>query len=204
MSTIEDAEKGMTPTNPPPSYKLSQTHHGASQDIAKEISDANTDRRNRSTQHDPAMSRNHAINLSASNAPRTDIGNEPDVDGPTFCALLLRDMSPAARCTLAVHGVSFVCVSYHLFVASFGENCAQAPELTAYLNYLLGAIMGIVCVKLPTILGLHHNFDGSEGAQWVLSGLGWWFAIMVGGWMVTTWTPAHCQTQDIPHESLRG
>ncbi|KAI7209742.1 hypothetical protein KC343_g3271 [Hortaea werneckii] len=194
MSTIEDAEKGMPPTNPPPSYKSSQTHHGASQDIAKETSDANTDRRNRSTPHDPAMSRNHVINLSASNAPRTDIGDEPDVNCISCFAFLLRDTSLAARCTLAVHGASFVCVFYHLVVAARSEDCAQAGKLTAYLNYLLGAIMGVVCVKLPTILGLHLSFDDSEGAQWVLSGLGWWFAIMVGGWMGTTWTPAQCET----------
>ncbi|KAI7329888.1 hypothetical protein KC367_g8585 [Hortaea werneckii] len=204
MSTIEDAEKGVTSTTPPPSYKSSQTHHCASQDIAIEIPDSNTVQGNRSTQQGPVTSGNHAIHPSASNAPGTDIGNEPDLDGPTCFALLLRDASPAVRCTLAVHGVGFVCVLYHLVVASLGENCAQAPELTAYLNYLLGAVMGMICAKLPTILGLHHNFDDSEGAQWVLSGLGWWLATMVGNWMVTTWTPAHCQTQDTSHELFEG
>ncbi|RMZ12254.1 hypothetical protein D0860_03056 [Hortaea werneckii] len=194
MSRIEDAEKGMIPAGSPPSYRSSQTHHGASQDIAIEISDAKTNRSNCSTQHDPAVSQNHAINLSASNAPRTDIDDEPDVNCISCFAFLLRDTSPAARWTLAVHGASFVCVFYHLVVAAYSEDCARAPELTAYLNYLLGAIMGIICVKLPTILGLHHNFDDSEGAQWVLSGLGWWFAIMVGGWIGTTWTPAQCET----------
>ncbi|GAB1727339.1 hypothetical protein NU195Hw_Modified_50t1 [Hortaea werneckii] len=174
MSRIEDAEKGVIPAGSPPSYRSSQTHHGASQDIAIEISDANTNRSNCSTQHDPAVSQNHAINLSASNAPRTDIDDEPDVNCISCFAFLLRDTSPAARWTLAVHGASFVCVFYHLVVAAYSEDCARAPELTAYLNYLLGAIMGLVCAKLPTILGLHHKFDDSEGAQWVLSGLGWW------------------------------
>ncbi|KAI6793526.1 hypothetical protein KC361_g6093 [Hortaea werneckii] len=194
MPTIEDAEKGMTPTTLPPSYKSSQTYHGASRDVAIEKSDANTDRSNGSTHHDPAMTENHATHLSASDAPGADIGNEPDLDDPTCFALFLRDATPAVRCFFAVHSVGFVCVLYHLVVASLGEDCAQAPELTAYLDYLLGAVMGMICAKFPTFRGLHHNFDDSEGAEWVLAGLGWWLAMIVGSWMVTTWTPAYCET----------
>lgn len=70
MSTIDDAEKGMISTNPPPSYELYQSNSSTFKYIATQTND--TLGTIRSTKEDPAMADDNVTKLPASASPRAE------------------------------------------------------------------------------------------------------------------------------------
>lgn len=184
----------MTPTSSPPQYKPLQRYHCASEDIAIAIFDTDIVQSVRSTRQYPTMSGNHAMHLSASHAPRADIGNDPGFPRRPLFVQWLRNTSTAVRWMFALHCVCFYWLFIHLAAVSSRLDCANAPKMTGYLNFIQGALTATICSRLPTMLGLHHYFVDSTGARWVFTGLGWWFAIIIGRGMVTTWALVDCET----------
>jgi len=179
MFTIEDAKETI-PANPPPSYELSQSY-------SIEIFDTELAGDSRSQRHH-TMSGNHSSPLPASDTP-----DEPEITRriPFFQSMqnVVRNVGP----TIVPHGICLLLAIYNVFSAYW--NCA--PNLAKHYNLLLGVIAGNFCNILPTILGLRHYFENSIVAQWVLDGIGFWLPIAMSWWMVITWEPAHCRTQDI-------
>lgn len=202
MSTIEDAEKGCIPTDPPPLYELNESYRSPSKHFDNGI---------RFTKEDLTMADHNAIDLPALDAPRAEkeapgaenerlaaenerlvlliadnerriAANEPAPRRQTAAVRFIRRSSKAIHCILVLTGIVCVWPLLLFSMACLGRAflCANVPKFVEILYQYPGTIMGILCTSVSTIIRQFVYFAPTRGNILVFAMFDYAFAIAVG------------------------